>query len=445
MANPGYVRSSDGDNADDGSTIALSNADLTGAIADHSAGDRIFVASDHAQTQASVLTLNFPGTIASPNQILFANFAAEPPTALVTTGSVTTTGASLISLGGSFYWYGGTISAGTGSSGYGFTVCTGDNRQVYDNTTFAIGGTNSSLRITFFTTSSGTEGSCSLRNCWLKFGATTQGIRSSQGALRISGGGIDGTGAAITNFIAQTPFEGQDVIIEGFDFSAGDASMNLVTTNAAAMGLVVFRNCKLPTSWSGSLLAGAPATAAFRATMHNCSATDTNYQLWEEDIFGSIKDETTIVRTGGASDGDTPIAWKMTSSASASFPSGALNSPPIFIPNTAVGASQTITVEIIHDSVTALDDDEIYVSVQYLGTSGLPLSLFASDAAASVIATPAAQTSSSETWTTTGLTNPNKQKLAVTFTPEEEGLHFLTISLTKASYTVYVDPLGTVS
>jgi hypothetical protein len=157
MANPGYVRSSDGDNADDGSTWALANADLTGAIADHSAGDRIFVADDHAQTQASALTLNFPGTIASPNQILFANDAAEPPTALVTTGSVTTTGASLISLGGSFYWYGGTISAGTGSTGYGFTVCTGDNRQVYEGTTFAIGGTNSSLRITFFTTSGGTE------------------------------------------------------------------------------------------------------------------------------------------------------------------------------------------------------------------------------------------------------------------------------------------------
>jgi len=37
MANPGYVRSTDGSNADNGSTWALANADLAGAMADHAA------------------------------------------------------------------------------------------------------------------------------------------------------------------------------------------------------------------------------------------------------------------------------------------------------------------------------------------------------------------------------------------------------------------------
>jgi hypothetical protein len=41
MANPGYVRSTDGSDADNGSTWALANATLAGAMTDAAAGDRI--------------------------------------------------------------------------------------------------------------------------------------------------------------------------------------------------------------------------------------------------------------------------------------------------------------------------------------------------------------------------------------------------------------------
>lgn len=179
---------------------------------------------------------------------------------------------------------------------------------------------------------------------------------------------------------------------------------------------------------------------------YNCDSADTNYRLWVEDYCGSIKDETTLVKTGGASDGDTPLSWKMASSANAEYPLHILRSPEIFSERiTSVGGSKTITVDILRDSATNLKDDEIWLEVQYLGTSGFPLSLFADDAKADVLATAADQAASSATWTTTGMTNPNKQKLEVTFTPQEKGVAIVTVCMAKASATVYVDPVAQVT
>lgn len=201
----------------------------------------------------------------------------------------------------------------------------------------------------------------------------------------------------------------------------------------------MIRNGKLPASWTGALTTGTLLAGA-RYEMHNCDDGDTNYRLWVEDYAGSIKQETTIVSSGGASDGTTSLSWKMASSANAEYPLIVLDSPEIVQWNDTTGSAITVTVEIITDNVT-LTDAECWLEVQYLGTSGYPLSTFISDAKADVLATAANQATSTETWTTTGLTTPTKQKLSVTFTPQEKGFLHAVVKLAKASTTVYVDPL----
>lgn len=180
--------------------------------------------------------------------------------------------------------------------------------------------------------------------------------------------------------------------------------------------------------------------------MYNCDSGDTNYRYRKATQFGTIQEETTLVRTGGASDGDTGISLKMVSNANAEYPLLTLDTPELFGKRiTSTGSAVTATVHILHDSVTNLDDDEIWLECMYLGTAGFPLALFVDDAAADVLATPAAQTASTETWTTTGMTNPNKQKLSVTFTPQEKGVPHFVVKCAKPSYTVYVCPLVTIA
>jgi len=205
----------------------------------------------------------------------------------------------------------------------------------------------------------------------------------------------------------------------------------------------VFRNCKLPASWSGSLVTGTLSLSE-RHELYNCDSGDTNYALHIADYAGSIIQETTIVRTGGASDGTTTLSWKVVSSANAEYPHQTLNTSEIVKWNDTTGSAITATVEVVTDGVT-LTDGECWLEVQYLGTSGYPLGSFISDAKADVLATAVNQATSNETWTTTGLASPTKQKLSVTFTPQEKGYYMCRVYLARPSATVYACSKITVS
>jgi hypothetical protein len=442
MANPGYVDSAAAGTGT-GASWANANTTLTLAIVDQSAGDTIYVSDTHAESTASAVTLTFPGTLASPNNVICANDAAEPPTAVATTGTVTTTNNSAINTAGSALFYGLEFVSGSGATGgANINLATGDgNSQTFESCSFRVATTSTAARLNFGpTTGAGTqEGAILLKNCIARFGSVSQGVSMFNRRVRWDGGGLATSTSAITTFVATAPSSGVDAVFSGLDLSYGDAGMNLVATAALAYGKIVFRNCKLPGSWSGSLLAGAPTQACFRAEMHNCDSGDTNYRMWVEDYAGSIRSETTIVRTGGASDGTTGLSWKMASSANAEYPLITLDSPEIVRWNDTTGSAITVTVEVVTDNVT-LTNAECWVEVQYLGTSGFPLGSFVSDAKADFLATAANQTSSSETWTTTGLGTPVKQKLSVTFTPQEKGYIHAVVKLAKASTTVYVCP-----
>ena len=97
------------------------------------------------------------------------------------------------------------------------------------------------------------------------------------------------------------------------------------------------------------------------------------------------------------------------------------------------GSGVTVTIPVVTDGVT-LKDNEAWVEVEYLGTSGLPLGSFASDAAPDVLDSGTNQTTdATSSWTTTGLGSPVKQSLATTFTPQEKGLVRARVCLAKAS------------
>jgi len=323
-----------------------------------------------------------------------------------------------------------------------FSRCQGavGGRQVYKNCSFQIANSHPFSDINCGGISGGAYYNISWDNCTVKFAAVWQTVCIVQCRFDWSGGSVLAGGTTPTGLFT---FIGDGGVcdIAGVDFSNLDTGFNLFVPTAHP-AKVVIRNCKLPSGWTGIL--GVPTAPSQRYVMYNCDAGDTNYKLWVSDYAGSVRDETTIVRTGGASDGTTALSWNMTSSADAEYPVVVLRAPEIVIWNETTGSAKTVTVEIVTDNVT-LTDAEAWIEVQYLGTTGFPLALFASDSVADVLATPANQTTSTETWTTTGLTTPVKQKLAVTFTPQEKGFFGVTPCLAKASTTMYVCPKLTVA
>jgi hypothetical protein len=436
-----YVRSTDGSDSDNGSTWALAKATATGAAAIDAAGDTIYLSDAHSESTASAVTIALAGTVAAPTKVIAGDDAAEPPTA-VATATIATTGANALIITGSAYFEGLILIAGSGGSTTELQLnkTAGGSIQRYNNCSLRLGTSHATGRIDIGQDSSINGMLTELINTTLSYANTSQRLEFG-GTLVIKGGSFVGGSSAITTFLEARSQRGTRALIEDFDMSAAAQALVLMVGGTAigCGGTVVFRRCKLPASWSGTLVSTALTIPGTRAEMYNCAAGDTNYALWIEDYAGSIRHETTIVLTGGASDGTTPISWKMVSGANASYPMNLLYSSEMGDWIETVGGSTTLTVEFIHDSVTDLNDDEIWLEVDYLGTSGFPLGTLITDAKATVLTGAAAQASSSATWTTTGLTNPNTQKLSVTFTPQEKGFYSARVALAKASTTVYVD------
>jgi hypothetical protein len=311
--------------------------------------------------------------------------------------------------------------------------------QVYESCQFNVAGTgaNGFIQLGNDQNAAGTS-RLEWKDCSCSFGAANHGLCILQGEFVWSGGSL-GAGVALpATLIKQIATDrGGRATIRGVDLSLLGSGKNLVDAAGLSRDTsVFFENCTLGSSVS--VTTGSFAGPGPSVTLVNCDSADTNYRYHFQNYCGTITHETTIVRTGGASDGTTSFSRKMVSSANTKF-YAPLASPWSTFWNSTIGSAVTGSFHVVTDNVT-LTDAEAWIEIEYMGTSGFPLSLFSSDRAADILATPANQTTSSETWTTTGLTTPVKQVLSKSVTPQEVGWYRARVMLAKPSTTVYVCP-----
>lgn len=446
------LRSTTGNDVNSGANWANARATCNSAMSVAGAGGTVYMSQVHAESSASNITMFTSGTVAAPLRIVCGNDAADPPTAVATTGSITTTATAVISMSAHTDVYGVKFNIGSGASNASMlaTGGTGSTNR-YEKCQFSLVGTGGSSFVQFGTTNNFRH-SCDLVNCDFKFSNIAQKITLFGIRWRWRGGSFLAGSTTPTTMFSGFPNGGtgndMEALIEDVDFSQlGNFNFFTGTNSLEPAQKFVVRNCKLPAAWSGLLILNALSFPSARVSMYNCDAGALNYKVWIEDWAGTIKDDITNARTGGATDGVTPIAWKMVSNANAvvGFPRYALESDTRYRYNKTVGSAITVTMEILRDSVTNLNDNEIWIDVSYLGSSAQPLGTLITDATADPLTTAAAQTASAVTWNTSGMANPNKQKLSVTFTPQMKGMIAAKVVLAKPSTTVFVDPVIVIS
>lgn len=406
-------------------------------------GDDFYVADNHAETQSSSLTITLPGTGALPNRLLCVNHSGSmPPVAadLLTTASVATTGFANISLAGNGYIRGIIFSAGTGSGGGTLSMATGSNRMRLDCCALNVVNTAAGGQI-FMGSNSGAGGYAEWINTTVSFANAAQTILARAIVLRWLN-----TPSAIAGTTPTTLFAAQSgtttVYLHGVDLSALGSGKNLIDASGSVYGKFELENCKLGAS-VGLTTGSVAAIYATRVRLVNCDSAATNYRYLYQDYAGSITQETTIVRSGGASNGTTPFSRKLVSTANSSWHT-ALTSDPVMVWNDST-SPVTVSIPILNDGVT-LTTADIWVEVEYLGDASTPQASFASGAAATVLTAGSSwDTDSSSTWTTTGLSSPVQQLLSVTFTPAMIGPLQVRVYLARPSTTVYVDPKVQVS
>lgn len=450
-----FLNSVDGSDANSGADWSNEKLTLaTGIAGIDAAGDRILINSAHTESAASI-SYTAPGTAASPNQLLSVTPTGASGVSALTAGATfTSTGASGHVWNGSFYAYGLTLVYSSASSGALYCcVTTTPGVQIWDACTFKHTGAGSASTFGFGSTNTSGGSFVRLINPVFETGATSQRIVYCSDVEIIGGSwsasGTDPTAVFISSGGAVLG-RGAKLTVSGFDFTNLPSTVNL---HGATCGgsVAVFKNCKLPASWSGAPISTTDAanSPGARVEMYNCDNADTNYRLWIRDSRGDIKHSTSIYNDAGASDGTTRISWEMVTTANVAYPASSLTSPNIVKWNETTGSALTATVEIVHNSQGtgtsgAVLDSEVWLEIEYLGTSGIPLALFASDSPTNVITTAADQTTSAASWTGDAA-GWDTQKLSVTFTPQEKGFIIARVHVAKASATIYVDPLLTVA
>jgi hypothetical protein len=446
MANR-YVWSGAG-GAGTGADWANAHLTMTAAITASAAGDTFYVAHDHNEVTAGALTLTWKGTFASPDKVLCVDRAGSvPPVAadLRTTAIVSTSGNSAMTLvtvnSGAVYIEG--IIFRTAASG-GSAVTTASITQnsgttalmVFRNCLFDVSG-NSHASTRVLVANAGNIKTV-WDECQCKFGSASHAISCSSFAgefrwfSRSALAAIAAGGTTPSNLLVSGASH-FTFRLDGLDLSS---IVNLTASNA---GNIVARNCKLHASVAfAAYVSPVPFTEII-----NCNSGGTVQRNERYTGVGTLTTETTIVRTGGADDGPTAFSWKIVPDAD----NERTNPFETFegaLWNDDTGSAKTLTVHTVTDNVT-LTDAEIWLEVDYLGDSGAPVTTRVSDEAATILTTPANQAASTETWTTTGLATPVKQKLEVTFTPQLAGPIRWRVKYAKASTTVYVCPKAELS
>ena len=275
-------------------------------------------------------------------------------------------------------------------------------------------------------------------------------INLNEGAqrIRLSGAefvwqkGVCTTPAAMAAvfYYAATP----NCRISDVDFSSVTTGKIFPAAQATYQDAVLMERCKFPTDSGFAPVTGVPTVLGTGSLwFHGCTGANNDYAFAEYQYEGTVTHETTIVRSGGASDGVTPISHKMVSTANVVDNLYGLYGPRLG-KWTNANTSKTFTIEGVYDSLTNLQNDEIWMEFEYPANNTDGLGGFARDKCA-INSTPADKTASAVTWTTTGLTNPNRFKCQVTVTPGKPGPITARICLAKPSTTIYIDPVITES
>lgn len=412
-------------------------------------GNKIFVSASHAESQGSALTLSGgQGTIANPNQYLCVANNVAPPTACTTGASVTTTGAFALGLQLIGTYVGINLSSATGANNISLNVGTtaGFNTEhalTLENCGFNLGGTTGGS-VVFGNTdpASATNGYINVINPTFTATATSHKIAVQNANVTIIGGKMAATGTVPTTAFTTTIDTIINAEIRDFDMSAVTGTILSIATGGGENvgGFFNMHNCKIGSgvAMTSGGPSGGPGDLKFR--MHNCDNGTKNYRFYEKDYLGTVQQETTIINNAGATDLTQRLSFNIATSANTHFNNPyVLEYTPIAAWQDTTGSSKTATIEIAGSAT--LTNADIWMELEYPGSSASPLGSVVNCRAADILATPANVTTSAASW---GGSPAFTQKLQVTFTPQMKGWIKARIFVAKPSITVYIDPLLTV-
>lgn len=365
-------------------------------------GDQIFVSQDHAETQASLMNFGLTGqeSFFCVNRL---TGSIPPVSADLTTGaSVAVTGNNNLSIGTSvsavYYIRGISFSAGAATDNASINVASGLSAIVTcDTCALTIGGSSTLAKIALGSTNTGASATVTLKDTTMQFAATGQALSYNDGIFEwyntsSYAGASNVTGATVpTNFI----IGGVNGTLYGHGLDLTGITGNIFNVSSGA-GRTYLYDCKLASGVT--LPSGALSQGQTYFSADNCddTANNRNYRFLRATPQGGTTQNVQIVRTNGATDGTTPIAWQATSGGGASVNSP-LQLPTIVKRYNTTGSPLTFTLPYILNAASGLTNAQIWTGLEVLTASTSPISSVTTNRVANLLNNTAASTVTTDT------------------------------------------------
>jgi hypothetical protein len=385
-------------------TWASAASTVAQATAAMEAGDTLAMDKAFYESGTTSVTYTLPGTEASPCYWLCGTPAALAGLASLDKQTTAFSAYGFI-LNGSFRAYGLRFNLSNPSMGimyvaYGVTGNTG-NVQVFDNCDLWITGVGGTSSIAFGpTASASTPSLVILKDCTLRFGASGQRLIPYD-ALIIEGGSVAAGGTTPTALFSFGDNLARNVAVEVNDFDMTNLSSGVnLTQHQVGYGVMDFNACRLPSSWTGAMIRSGYAVPGARVRLNNCNAGAVNYYFAEQDgSVGTIATDAVVVRTGGMTDGTTPVSWKMACTSTATRAVHPLTSGRRVLWNETTGSDVTLTAHFIHNGGAKLKDSELVLAVtNVLNSASYPLGARVTSEPATLLTAAADLDVSTEAW-----------------------------------------------
>ena len=359
----------------------LATAVSSGWIA---AGDTVYVAANHAETQTSSMTITVASSATLMTDVVCVDNSATghvPPAAgdARTTATVTSTNTGTFSIAASLaYFYGVTFNCAGGFSCGSSLGC-----SIFESCAFVSTSGAASPVVT--------AGFVEFVNVAL----TTANATNTGG---ISGGAFVWRGGS---FVAPAGASrvlkpvGGSCLFDSVDFSSH--SFNPLFGAVASGASTTLTNCKFAAGQAVSAFSIPVGTGCDGISSDSAASAVRQQRIRNE---GSLANNTAVVRTSGASDGTTQLAWQIvTGSGPPSWPDP-FASFPIAIWNPVVGATVTLTVYGIANMAALPNNDDIWIEARYLGSAAAPLGAMMTATKANILAANAPLAADTSAWDT---------------------------------------------
>jgi len=327
--------------------------------------ETIYVGDNHAETQSTAITLTGSSSIvlASQNILCHDHLGSYPPAS-----SDLTTGASITSSSGAITWSAPNIyvrgieSKHTGTTSIGIMLGNGTNcYQRFELCPITFTSTSQFLAIG--TTGASRNSRVIQDNCTFTF--TGQQIQTNniyewewRNSAFVGTAFASATGLILGGACSS-------VWVHGVDLSV----ITTTLMSSASNSYVLLDRCKINAS---ATIANPSQSNSATLVLSKCDSGSVNYRDELYTPGGTLTTETTVVRTGGQSDGTTAISRKVVTGTNVTWVAP-FEGFPIVVWNETVGTPVTITLYGIWGDGAVPNNDDFWIDVEYLGTSADPI------------------------------------------------------------------------